>query len=473
MRSSFAIPLPDTKLIPIQDEKTTQEPNSDWSFWFLSGHRLWVIVYMVLGILVLYIAESFLLPHGGAPQTTIERIWGWGSLLWISNIFYCTFGLIGMLKFSYPKDLNNVRPISTLVSLRIVSRGINTEILTNTIRRCQKEMVKAPLFPYIIEVVTDTKSIRIDPPNDDVQYIAVPKDYQTKNSSLYKARALHFATEHSSLPNNAWIVHLDEETQLTSSGIKGICAMIKEEEVSGKLRIGQGAILYHRQWRKYPYLTLADNIRTGTDLGQFHFQHRVGITIFGFHGSYFVVRNDIERSIGFDFGPKGSITEDAFWALIAMENGYRCRWIDGYLEEQSTQSVGDFVRQRRRWFQGLIKVIAHTPVKLRWRLLLGINVILWALAPFAQFYTIVHFFYGFNSEWWVRLLANYSFVTFNLIYIVGLKVNLDEYGIKKLWERLWWYCAQIVLFPTFNFLESLGTLAAVFRPAYGFHVVKK
>jgi egghead protein (zeste-white 4 protein) len=334
-------------------------------------------------------------------------------------------------------------------------------------------MAKTPLFPYVIEVVTDHANLALPPPNEDLRYIVVPQDYYTPNKSLYKARALQYALEHSPLPDDAWIVHLDEETQPTASGIKGICAMIHEEEESRALRIGQGAILYHREWQEHPILTLADNVRTGDDFARFHFEHRLGVTIFGLHGSYIVVRNDVEKSIGFDFGPQGSITEDAFWALVAMGRGYRCRWVDGYLEEQSTHSVGDFVRQRRRWYQGLAKVSLYAPVKLRWRLPLGINTIMWTLAPFAMLYTIGHFFYGFSHLWWIRALANFSFASFATLYVMGLRVNLDEHCVQRWFERAGWYVAQIVLFPFFTLLEAVGVLAAIFRPVAGFHVVKK
>jgi beta-1,4-mannosyltransferase len=375
--------------------------------------------------------------------------------------------------YKHPAHLDHVRPTQKLVSLRIVSRGTNVEALTSTIRRCQKEMARLPLFPYVIEVVTDTLDIHLPNPNDDLLYITVPKEYRTKKGSLYKARALQYALENSLLPDDAWIVHLDEETHLTISGIKGICAMIQEEETSGTLRIGQGAILYHRNWHKHPFLTLADNVRTGDDFARFHFQHRLGITIFGLHGSYIVVRNDVEKSVGFDFGPNGSITEDAFWALVAMEHGYRCRWVDGYLEEQSTQSIGDFVKQRRRWFQGLAKVVLFAPVKPIWRVSLGINTILWALAPFASLYTIAHFFYGFPTAPWLHFLANFSFACFGVLYLIGLKANLDEYRIKSMWRRFTWTIIQIVLLPAFNAIEGIGVLMAIFRPHPGFHVVKK
>jgi egghead protein (zeste-white 4 protein) len=334
-------------------------------------------------------------------------------------------------------------------------------------------MAKTPLFPYVIEVVTDTLVVTLPQPDSDIRYIVVPKDYRTAKNSLYKARALQYAVETSPLPANAWIVHLDEETQLTRSGVKGICDMIREEEASGELRIGQGAILYHRAWERFPFLTLADNVRTGDDFARFHFQHKLGFTIFGLHGSYIVVRNDIEKSIGFDFGYQGSITEDAFWALLAMQRGYRCRWVEGYLEEQSTQSVGDFVRQRRRWFQGLAKVAIHAPVKLYWRLSIGINTVLWAMAPFALLYTVAHLFFGTATSPIVQFMANFSFASFGVLYLIGLKANLDEYGITGLLVRLRWTVAQVALLPVFSAMESLGVLAAIFRPVPGFHVVKK
>jgi len=442
-------------------------------FSFLSVHRLKVIGLTILGIGGLYVLQNILWPIGKNPETQLEVVWSWGSVLWLSALLPGTMGLLGLLAFSYPKDLDKVKKINKLVSLRIVSRGTNVEALTKTILRCRREMKENPLFPYIIEVVIDTKSKNMPRAGKDLRYIVVPKRYQTSNFSLYKARALHFALEHSPLPNKAWIVHLDEETQLTTSGIKGICAMIREEEKSKNLRIGQGAILYHRNWEEHPFLTLADNVRTGDDLARFHLQHKLGVTIFGLHGSYIVVRNDIEKAIGFDFGPNGSITEDAFWALVAMESGKRCRWVEGYLEEQSTQSVKDFIKQRRRWFMGLAKVSLYAPVKRTWRIPLGINTVLWALAPITALYTLFHFFYGFTTSPILRFLANYSLVSFAVLYFIGLEINLNEHKISRKLNVFIWHLVQLVLFPFFSFMESAGVLLAVFRPVAGFHVVKK
>jgi egghead protein (zeste-white 4 protein) len=429
-------------------------------------------------MVALFGLQSWLWPEAGSPETTMDHIVYWGSVVWFGPLYYAVSTLAGLLWFRHPEQLDDVKPINKLVAWRIVSRGTNVEALSHTIARCHAEMAKTPLFPYVVEVVIDQLDAAMPPPNENLRYIKVPDDYQTPNKSLYKARALHYATEYSPLPDDAWIVHLDEESHPTASGIKGVCAMIQEEEASGALRIGQGAIVYHRKWREHPILTLADMLRTGDDFGRFNFQHGLGITLFGLHGSYIVARNDVVKSIGFDFGPQGSITEDAFWALVAMERGYRCRWVDGYIEEQSTESAGDFVRQRRRWYQGLVKVVLYAPVRLRWRLPLGLNTFFWTLAPFGILYFFVQFFYGlvfngFVHEGWILFLANFSFSLFISVYMIGLKANLDEHGIQGWLKRMGWYIAQLVLFPYFVVLETAGVLAGVLRPVAGFHVVKK
>jgi egghead protein (zeste-white 4 protein) len=444
----------------------------------LSGHRIRVVIYLILCIASLYALQDLLWPRSRAPQSLFAHIWSWGSVLWLAAMVPGTIGLLGLLAFRHPTTLDSVQPIHRLVVWRIVSYGKNVDVLIETIRRCQSEMAKTPLFPYVIEVVVDEVVGRpkflLPHPYENVRFIWVPATYTTPNKSRFKARALHYAMKHSPVPDTAWVVFLDEETQPTSSSIKGICKMIREEEISQKLRVGQGAILYHRLWKKHPFLTLADMARTGDDFARFYFQHLLGITLFGLHGSFIVARTDvINKSGGFDFGPNGDITEDAFWALVLMALKVRSRWIEGYMEEQSTHSIIDFIKQRCRWLQGLIKVALHAPVKLWWRLSLGINTILWVGASLSSLYTICNFFYGFEVQPWIRFLANYSFSTFLLLYLVGLTTNMDEHGIRKRSVRVLLTTLQLVLLPIFTLMESAGVVWGLVTPTNGFHVVKK
>jgi egghead protein (zeste-white 4 protein) len=434
--------------------------------------RLLVVLWIVGAVAGLYGLQAILFPNPGIMP---HAWWQWSyaalCLLWVLPILPGGLGLAGNLWYRH-QDNSAMTPIDTLVSWRIVSRGTNASALRSTIERCQREMAARPLFPYVIEVVVDGE-VRDLPEGSDIRYIVVPPDYRTPNGSLFKARALQYVLENSPLPGDAWIVHLDEETQPTRSGIEGIAQMIREEETAGTLRIGQGCILYHRDWKRHPILTLADMVRTGDDLARFHFQHKLGRTIFGMHGSYIVVRNSVAKEVGFDFGPQGSITEDAFWALVQMHNGRRARWCDGYLEEQSTQSTMDFIKQRRRWFLGLMKVSRHAPVPLRWRLPLGINTIIWALAPLGFLYTVTHLFYGTAVPEVVRATANLAYGTYVVLYVMGLRINLDEAGEHRWWKRQFWYASTVLLLPLFSTLEAAGVLYGFVKPEAGFHVVKK
>lgn len=459
----------------VQPDSIDKEPVRDWAWGVVTGHRLRITISL-FAIILFSSGWYIFFPAGKPPVTEFDKAWSWASLIWLSGMIPGTVGLLGALSYRHPSTLDDATPINRPICWRIVTAGKNIEIVRRTIRRCQEEMARTPLAPYLIEVVIDAgPNVALLPKHDpDVRIIVVPSKFRTPNNSRFKARALHYALLHSAIPDQAWIVHLDEETQPTTSAIKGICKFIRQAEETQRFYIGQGGLLYHREWERHPFLTLADVGRTGDDFARFHFQHRLGITLFGLHGSFIVVRNDIEKAIGgFDFGPQGDITEDAFWAVKAMQLGLRCAWVEGYLEEQSCMSFMDFLRQRRRWFQGLVKVALHAPVKLRWRLCLAINTALWGLAPFAMLYTIGNLAYHVTISPTVRVLASYSFATFATLYVTGLKANLDEHGVTDWSRRTALTAWTLALLPIFAAMEGLGVLWGLVTTAKGFQVVKK
>lgn len=341
-------------------------------------------------------------------------------------------------------------------------------------------MKSNPLFPYLIEIVTDGNSF-VAPKEPDLLHLCVPDMYRPEQGSMFKARALHYACERSPLPGNTWIVHLDEESHPTASCVKGIAKMVQDCETNGELKkIGQGMILYHRGWKQNPFLTLADMRRTGDDLGHFYLQHRIGYPIFGLHGSYVVCRQDAEKQIGFDVGPKGSITEDAWWVLLAAQDGYRTKWVEGFVEEQSTQSVKDFVKQRRRWYVGLLKVGMYCPVKMRYRALLLYNTVSWVLLPVVIplqiLYLVLSFAFDKQIFLGTRIITNLIFAVAILQYSSGLVINMREHGTPW-WRVPMWVVLMALGIPFFFLLEIFSIFLALFSPfskqAKGFHVVKK
>lgn len=427
-----------------------------------------------IGFLVwlLYLVQEVLWLQGRRPDTQLEHAVALLGYAWALPVLPSLFALVGFVLYRKPSYRRRVlEPIDTLVSFRIVARGENAFRLRSTIESIRGELERLPLFPYVIEVVTD---LPVDLGNgDELAHFVVAGDYRTGRGARFKARALAYAMERSTLPDEAWILHLDEESHLTPSVVVGVYDAVREEEASGEHRVGQGAILYHRDLAKRPFLTLADSIRTGDDVGRFYFQHRLGVTIFGLHGSFILVRSDVEREVGFDFGPEGSITEDSFWALEQMQLQRRCRWVDGYVAEQAPQSVNDFVKQRRRWFVGLAKVVTEAPVALRWRIPLAISTAVWSASWVGILYLYVNLFTGFAVPDWVQLCGNVGFATYIATYVLGLHLNLENLPAQGRLRSAVLYAAQIALIPVFAALEAAGVIYGLVRAETGFHVIRK
>jgi egghead protein (zeste-white 4 protein) len=418
--------------------------------------------------LAVYMAQDIIWDYPRQTDTEAARLWVWLGFLWCIPILSALFGLLGLISFRRPQT--PIQTIDSLVSFRFVSRGTNLEVLRSAVQSVHEEMALHPLFPYLVEVVTDAPVDIGQHPN--LRYLVVPADWQTENGSLYKARALHYACSHSDLPEDAWIMHCDEESHATGSLISGIAQAVAEEERSGQHRIGQGIILYHRNRERHPLTFLADMIRTGDDYGRYSLQTRLGWPLFGFHGSFILVRNSISKAVGFDFGPDGSITEDAFWSLVQMERGVRCRFVDGFMVEQSPQTLGDFVKQRRRWFLGIYKVVTKAPVARRYRLVLGSLLSVWSLGWLVIIYTLLNFYIGYQTPLALRLGGDVVFTYFISTYLIGLRVNLEE-SPTGLLKTFAWALAQLVTLPLHTVLEAAGVLYGLLRPDMGFHVIEK
>ena len=440
-----------------------------------AAHRIRVTVLMAGALAGLYALQAYLWPRSASSSNPIEEAWSWMGLLWVIGIFPAVCELTGLYLWHAPRAAP--RHIRQVVSWRVVSKGENTEALTGTIEAIRREMKAMPLFRYVIEVLVDvnTEAVGLPPEEDELHYIRVPKIYETLNETRAKARALHYALQTSPLQREAWIVHMDEESHPTSSSIAGIAAAIMEEERDNpdSPRIGQGTITYHRNWKKHPFFTLSDCVRSGSDRGRLYLSMKAGVPLFGLHGSFIVIRNDVELRQGFDVGPIGSLTEDAWWGTIAMADGLRCRWVEGNVSEQCTERLEDFAQQRRRWFNGMGRTAFRAPAPFRWRISLMASMTAWAVAPIAWVYTVAHLVAGGYISPEIRLMANFALAVYIATTLVGLQLNLTEHGIFHPLEKLRWGITWLICLPVFSLMEAIAVAWAMIDPVKTFYVVKK
>lgn len=362
--------------------------------------------------------------------------------------------------------------------IRIVTHGTNPDIVQKTLAADQAVIAEFTRLygvrPHVvIEVISDNR-LSIDAP----QYV-VPQDFKTPHGALFKARALQYAVEAAVVAQDAWILHCDEETQITVSGLAG-CLQFMQQEIESVApgeypAIGQGTILYHRDFWLRPFLTLADSIRTAMDYGYFRVQYHVWHRpLLGLHGSFILARQDIERAVDFDFDGYRSITEDAYWALLLVDHGIRLKWVHGFLSEQATFSVMDFLRQRKRWFTGLWHVLGGNGVRWQTKLVLRMAVASWACAFLGTAAVILQFIHPIFVPWYIILPSSVCMASYTSITVYGLLVNLRELHLPTYGLTWLIVLAQIALMPVFGVMESAAILWGLFTlNSVKFHVVKK
>lgn len=156
------------------------------------------------------------------------------------------------------------------------------------------------------------------------------------------------------------------------------------------------------------------------------------------------------------------------WVVVGGQ-----RWLDGVVIEQSTQSILDFLKQRRRWFVGLVKTVRHAPVRLHHKVTLGACMAVWAASWLSILTAVLVALGRVSAPPAAFLLGAGSLSVFVVEYVIGLRMNLAHRGPGGAASRLVLYVMQIVLIPLFSVLEVTGVLYGLVRPESGFHVVKK
>lgn len=368
-------------------------------------------------------------------------------------------------------------PCKTLI-ITFVSKGNNKEALYRSVKIAQ-DLLRSENIRYEIEVITDISVKLESSPQERLFIYVVPKEYSTKNGSLYKARALHYLVEERNKRyqdmDQTWVLHMDEESQLTKEALAGIHTFLSNQV--NATSIGQGEIKYNSGNYGRNILTLAmDAKRTGDDLARFRLQYKMfALPLFAVHGSYLLIPASAEKKIGFDVGRKGSITEDAYFAMEARKCGYAFRWIDGFIREQSPTGLKDLAKQRRRWFHGLWTLSTDRNIDIKNKIFIIHTVLFWLISAAVPVYLLYLGFGKYFAHWdtgTIFVVGVFGLRTIASNYVVGTYRNLLGIGLTVL-EKLMFFVATCVLLPVSLLLESGIVLYAIIVPVSGFEVIQK
>jgi egghead protein (zeste-white 4 protein) len=395
----------------------------------------------------------------------------YGKIFWLTGIMFVATNAIGLF-YGKPKTKSGTPwNMNKRLIITYVSKGDNSDALLRAIAT-SKLLLEEAGVNYMIEAVTDMPvNVGAD------KHLVVPEYYETPHHAKYKARALEFARvirpTNESLGDDIWILHLDEESIITPEAIEGINHYINQP--SNQNTIGQGEIKYNaHKYGNNLLITAIDSLRTGDDLGRFRFQYKMfKKPLFGMHGSFVLVPSLLEDHIGFDLGTKGSITEDAYFALICAAQGIKFGWVEGFIREQSPFTLLALLKQRRRWITGLHLLVFDKTISRKQRWILGVNMTLWRAAWISPIITIINFLMGGSAlPFYLVLSASLVSGMVGVVYMVGAYRNII--GANLHWSRqvtIW--SLSLILVPVCCIIEGIAVLYSILYPINTFDVVAK
>lgn len=302
-------------------------------------------------------------------------VWSWlvigmagAVVVWVS-IGQLMFAPAWRFRTMPAKDLQKNPDDDLVLAFRYCTRGTNPGIVADNCKKVYAVLQASGLNKetWKLEVVTDNplQLYKLRPEGIDVLETLCPDSYKCPNGGKFKARAMHYAILHSesNLRPTDWICHLDEETYFDIHTVCAVYRHCKEQNaiVASGAKVypdmGQGTIMYNTFGIQPETLStaLCDSCRVGDDLGKFRLCYEgIGYAAIGMHGSFAVINQKVEETVGFDFGAEGSICEDSYFAMKAKgQINLGMSWINAFMYEQSPFTAMDLMRQRGRWFHGL------------------------------------------------------------------------------------------------------------------------
>ncbi len=176
--------------------------------------------------------------------------------------------------------------------------------------------------------------------------VKVPASYETPKHTKFKARALCYAREvrmrEGIEDDRTKILLLDDDTVPTRGYLTYAHGC--------KYEVAQGVLSARRDYGKNLLASIADSIRTADCLAFcLHFNSAGDARLV--HGDGLMVRGNVEREIGWDFGY--CLSEDLIFGRRATRR-FSFGFIPDYVEIAPAKSLKDFFKQRRRWIWGTV-----------------------------------------------------------------------------------------------------------------------
>lgn len=263
------------------------------------------------------------------------------------------------------------------IKFQITTRGKEVEVVKRSVNSIVSLTKSSALFADKIELLIVTEEplekkifseyFEFEGITFPVEVICVPKEYQTRNETMFKARSLQYSLEyrkangHDSKGNfPSYIYYFDAESTITETDFRRVIHSILS---SPEKRIFEGAIIY-------PHKYFDANIisRQMESVRPFNCHHCVQVMKnpppIHLHGSNLLVEEDLVKSIGWDFGRvynQPLLAEDIIFGLkvYSKYGSHPFGWHGGRIYEQPPLSVRASFEARLRWVTGTWQALSY------------------------------------------------------------------------------------------------------------------
>jgi egghead protein (zeste-white 4 protein) len=329
---------------------------------------------------------------------------------------FMVWSLLGVLSLTYKPKKAMVRAKNIEIVIVSIANSKVRNSLYETISNIEKLNVKFHLLvDEGAELISELSMSNM---------IIVPKAY--KPFLVAKGRAMNYFIENY-VQGDKWYGFVDDDNLVLDTEF---LYEIPYYEQHGY--VAMNPLLVMRKG-KSNFTYIMDSIRLFDDLTVYRFfTGLLGRPFVGLHGELLCAKGETLKEIGYNYN---TITEDFHFSTELIKRGYKTWQSDTRVSLKSPNNLHDLMRQRSRWFKGIVLELKNATVPMK--IIVGTRVSFWALGIFGS--------WAFAFLWplWGPLLpAIPGGIAYWLLY---------SYGVLK--TNKWWF---LLFIPLIGVMESLS-----------------
>lgn len=295
-------------------------------------------------------------------MNTIELLQYAAFFCWACFSIYVVLGVIGQIYRPKrdKKKAENVECVIVSVANRKVEKSL-FECIAHT-----KKVLDNPL-----RILVDEGSELIPKLEEENSLVIVPTSY--RRDLVGKGRAINYFIEKEVQPDR-WYAFIDDDNLILDNSF-----LYEIPYYEKKGYVAMNPLLVPRKGRS-TLTYIMDFIRYFDDLMAFRFfTGFLGRPLVGLHGELLTTKGGVLKEIGYN---NHSLAEDFRFASELVRRGYKTWQSDSRVSIKSPNSLGDFNKQRGRWFKGVFKDWRYCPPLMK--AVVGLRLLTWVLGIFGS-----------------------------------------------------------------------------------------